>query len=191
MGDDDATQLRTNYWPFRLELVGQAGGGIGSETQRLAPATMGLTGVGGRLCLDRYSFSNVDTQSGAFSGFSWLGGVCGGVLYNHDGGYQIRGGFTLARLLLNDGQFVIPFELNYIYRNIPATSATPGGPTSAAQHGVVLNVGLYYFFRTFENGRGVNPYIGALVGIGGVGGDNFGGVYGELQGAAGFQFNIF
>lgn len=178
MGEPEL-QLKTNYFPVSLEAVTLAGGGLGSETEEFSPTTTGQVGFGGKLCLDLYRFNNVDTQSGAFSGLG--GGLCGAYLRNTDGGFQIRGGGGVA-ILMNDAQFVLPIQLNYLYRSTGSGNV---------QHGGVFNLGLNYYFRTYEDGRGVDPYLGGAIGIGGLGGDNFGGAYVEIQVNGGLRFNLF
>jgi hypothetical protein len=180
MGDGPELQLRTTYFVPRLELVGQAGGGLGSRTSHSEFATEGLLGAGGRLCLD---FLRPTSDGGAptyaFNG--WGGGVCYTAMYNDDGGLQQRVSAGIRPFLL-DGTLMFPVDLTFVHQMIPHHDDQFGG---------LLNVGVRWFFaRNLANGAGFNPYIGADIGLGGLGGNNFGGFYAEIQGVVGTQIRF-
>lgn len=175
MGGDDL-QLHSTYFVPRLELVGAAGGGLGSRTTHPEFATEGLAGVGGRFCLD---FIHTTTDGGPphypFNG--WGGGACYTALYNDDGYAQHRISAGIRPFLM-DGKLMFPVDLTYIYQD----------RLGEAQHGGLLNVGVRWFFAGNMASGHVNPYFGGDIGIGGIGGHNFGGVFGELQAVFGVQF---
>jgi len=179
MGGPDY-QLHTTYFLPRLELVGQGWIGAGHSSR---PSDAGsfneygtaVAGAGGRLCLDFLHTRNVDNNTGAFSG--WGGSGCYAALYDTGGAVQHRigGGFDIFVL---DNRLMIPIHLNFIYRDIPHADPQFGG---------VLNLGVRYFFRTLDQGAGINPYVGADFGIGGFGGRQGGFGFLELQINGGIQ----
>lgn len=173
-------QLHTTYFLPRIEAVAQGWLGAGHSTRPGVSGTFdeygtAVAGIGGRFCLDVLHTRTVDNDTGAFSG--WGGSGCYAALYDTGGALQHRigGGFNIFVL---DNQLLIPIHLNFIYRDIP--DANP-------QYGGVLNLGVRYFFRTLDQGPGINPYVGADFGIGGVGGRDGGFGFLELQVNGGVQ----
>lgn len=194
-------QLHTTYFLPRLELVGVAGGALGSHTSQAEFATEGFAGAGARLCID---FLRPTTDGGAptYAYNGWGGGACYTALYSDRGFYQQRISAGIRPFLL-DGQLMFPVDLTFVHDIAPPSSGmTPMGtpiPRQPDQFGGLLNVGVRWFFhRNLSNGPGANMYLGGDIGIGGIGNaadahsgnPGFGGVYGELQLVFGSQFRF-
>jgi hypothetical protein len=198
---DHPFQLNTDYFSLDFEAMGFGSIGLGWRGHSPGPTTGDdvlrvvdpLAGAGGRVCFNWMRPTNEDQATGAYSGYGVS--ICNAVLYNYgmsfsqfDHGYQVRPGARFF-FFTHDGRLRIPLGLDYIYRYVPEqrVEGSPEPIPATAQHGAIINVGVHYYFRGLNAGPGVNPYIGADFNIGGIGGNDYGGLILGLTGGAGIE----